>query len=216
MPPSNIKRITGSDATRAAILHELAALASNPSSQRDDPILIYYAGHGSSGRPPAEWNVDDARIEYIVPYDCSPETPAIPDRTIAACLDGIAKSKGNNIVCHFLPPCGSALTLGNLRTLFGTNRPSSSTAAIPAPALAIQVTSSASATLIFLPILSLQRSTRRSGALKRLPLESLPEARSLHLGFARQVSDPMSFSQHAARVNLRQKTRMEGESSRVH
>ncbi|EIM82279.1 uncharacterized protein STEHIDRAFT_38526, partial [Stereum hirsutum FP-91666 SS1] len=97
VPPSNIKRLTASDATRAAILHELEALALNQSIKHDDPILIYYAGHGSRGPPPAEWNVHDAKIEYIVPYDCSKDTPAIPDRTIAACLDGIAKLKGNNI-----------------------------------------------------------------------------------------------------------------------
>lgn len=69
----------------------------------DDPILIYYAGHGGTLPAPPRWDSGSgAKIQTIVPQDYNPtkgeEVYPIPDRTIGGLIDGIADKKGNNIV----------------------------------------------------------------------------------------------------------------------
>lgn len=99
----HLKYLKNQDATRIAIIRELQALQSDHRIQRGDPILIYYAGHGSSTVSPDNWTrAEDQRendnIQFIVPYDCDEWVAGIPDRTIAACLDQLADAKGDNIV----------------------------------------------------------------------------------------------------------------------
>lgn len=104
----HLKYLTNQDATRKAIIRELQALHSDKRIQRGDPILIYYAGHGSSTVSPANWTraedqKENGNIQFIVPYDCDEWVAGIPDRTIAACLDRLAEAKGDNIVS--IPTC---------------------------------------------------------------------------------------------------------------
>ena len=71
---------------------------------RSDPILFYYAGHGSEIYAPEGWQCGGpgSKVQVLVPQDyCSEnglEVPGIPDRTIRFLLDKIAHSKGDNIV----------------------------------------------------------------------------------------------------------------------
>lgn len=93
------------NATRTAILNALEAIEINPLIREDDPILIYFAGHGDTAASPPGWNSTGSKIQLILPYDCdlkvgSDIVSGIPDRTIAALLNKIAKAKGDNIVSH--------------------------------------------------------------------------------------------------------------------
>jgi hypothetical protein len=100
-------------ATRAAILENLRNLANNPLIQRGDPIVIFYAGHGSEAAAPPGWEAGggNAKIQLTMPYDVYCQSGGklidpIPDRTLGALLAEISQNKGNNIVsfheyrCH--------------------------------------------------------------------------------------------------------------------
>jgi hypothetical protein len=107
VPRSNIKSLRNSEATRAAILKELKSFATNPNIQHNDPILIYFAGHGAATESPAEWapSVPSGRskIQMLIPHDCGVKLDGeyvhgIPDRTLGWILKELADEKGNNIV----------------------------------------------------------------------------------------------------------------------
>jgi hypothetical protein len=92
-------------ATRAAILENLRSLANDPRIQRGDPIIIFYAGHGSEVAAPPGWEAGgrNANIQVIMPYDVyfrsgGKVVDPIPDRTLGALLAAISQNKGNNIV----------------------------------------------------------------------------------------------------------------------
>ncbi|KAJ6603005.1 caspase domain-containing protein [Mycena sp. CBHHK59/15] len=111
-PESAILFLENASATRAAILSSFRThLIENPQIERGDPIIIYYAGHGSRVSAPMEWYSPSGFVETICPSDESifgPEgrvIPGIPDRTINALLRMLAGEKGNNITlvcdsCH--------------------------------------------------------------------------------------------------------------------
>ncbi|KAH9477069.1 hypothetical protein JR316_0010985 [Psilocybe cubensis] len=103
VPPDQIRTLLNSSASRSGILNAFRSLASDSRIQKGDPILIFYAGHGSE-IPPNTKN-HNAKIQVLVPQDyCSDagkEVPAIPDRTIGALLSNIADSKGDNITVVF-------------------------------------------------------------------------------------------------------------------
>lgn len=109
-----------------------------------DPILIYFAGHGTTADAPDDWTTGSQLMSLIVPYDCDvkdlkhfqvndmrnrdakhPVYP-IPDRTLGALLHILAEKRGDNIVDPSL-----------LRRLFvltiKLHRPSYLTAATPVP-----------------------------------------------------------------------------------
>ena len=92
-------------ATRVAILKKLRSLANDPRIQRGDPIIIFYAGHGSEAAAPPGWEAggSKANIQLILPYDVYCQSRGkmvdpIPDRTLGALLAAISQNKGNNIV----------------------------------------------------------------------------------------------------------------------
>jgi hypothetical protein len=69
-------------------------LRDNSKINRQDPILIYYAGHG--GEVPSN---NEDKTQTLIPVDYVAEQIfPIPDRTVAALINGIAKKHGNNIV----------------------------------------------------------------------------------------------------------------------
>ncbi|RXW17048.1 hypothetical protein EST38_g8799 [Candolleomyces aberdarensis] len=100
VPPDQIVNLRNKEASRDKIIAALDDLRDNPRIQSQDPILIYYAGHG--GEIPS----DDGTIQTLVPVDyLHGKTSPIPDRTLAALINGIAKKHGNNITvildcCH--------------------------------------------------------------------------------------------------------------------
>ena len=105
VPSSQIRNLRNNEATRDAIIKEIEAFSFNDDIKEGDPILIYFAGHGSSVDTPDGWEVGSTgRIELLVPYDHSSPLDdsnpkhGIPDRTLEALLSNLANKKGNNIV----------------------------------------------------------------------------------------------------------------------
>ncbi len=97
----HIRSLRDKDATRSRVIQELQAMAHDPRIEVGDPIVFYYAGHGSTVQSPHDWGNTD--IQLILPYDYSCEVDGvtvngIPDRTIGALLAKLAEAKGNNIV----------------------------------------------------------------------------------------------------------------------
>ncbi|VDB83368.1 unnamed protein product [Peniophora sp. CBMAI 1063] len=77
--------------------------------RRDDPILIFYAGHGCSLPKPDGWPTASSHIQALAPYDARVENGVvkgvIPDRVFGALLRELANNKGDNITvvldcCH--------------------------------------------------------------------------------------------------------------------
>jgi hypothetical protein len=91
--PGQIVKLRDEVATRKNIIAAFDGLRKNPKIQKDDPILIYYAGHGS------EILRNGKTIQTLIPVDyLTGTTSPIPDRTVASLINGISKKHGNNIV----------------------------------------------------------------------------------------------------------------------
>jgi Caspase domain len=103
VPSSQIHNLRDAEATRAAIIGAFCDLRNDSRIQNGDPILIYFAGHGGECDVPAGWAAGGSKIQMLIPYDFGTEinncnVHGIPDRTVAALLDRLAKEKGDNIV----------------------------------------------------------------------------------------------------------------------
>ncbi|KAJ7029409.1 caspase domain-containing protein [Mycena alexandri] len=104
IPDSQIAFLTNKDATRRAILQKFRThLIDNSAIQKDDSIIIYYAGHGSGAPAPDSWPSTHGRVKTFVPHDEREKTlkgevtHGIPDRTLNLLLEALASAKGNNI-----------------------------------------------------------------------------------------------------------------------
>ncbi|KDR74412.1 hypothetical protein GALMADRAFT_250326 [Galerina marginata CBS 339.88] len=113
VPEHHVTLLENESATRHAILQGLRDLANDPRIQYGNPIVVFYAGHGSEAAAP-EWEGGgpNANIQLTVPYDAYCESGGevvvpIPDRTLGALLEAIAQQKGNNIVV-IMDSCYSA------------------------------------------------------------------------------------------------------------
>jgi hypothetical protein len=94
VPKEQIDNLRDKNATRSGIIAAFERMRDNRNIKRDDPILIYYAGHG--GEVPSNHK---AKTQALIPVDYVPEQiHPIPDRTVAALINGISKHHGNNIV----------------------------------------------------------------------------------------------------------------------
>ncbi|TFK19358.1 hypothetical protein FA15DRAFT_674482 [Coprinopsis marcescibilis] len=112
VPTSNIENLRNSTATRNAIKTALSRLVIDTRIETNDPILIYFSGHGGSVPAPAGWKDWDSTVQTLVPHDYGqPDRfpgqtiQGIPDRTLGTILKRIADAKGNNITvildcCH--------------------------------------------------------------------------------------------------------------------
>ena len=102
VPRNQISLITDEAASRAGIISALEAFRSDDRIHQGDPILIYYAGHGSGVPPPEDWECGGAgrKIQMLVPQDYAPEhgIHGIPDHVLGCLIHQIAEKKGNNIV----------------------------------------------------------------------------------------------------------------------
>ncbi|CAE6493602.1 unnamed protein product [Rhizoctonia solani] len=116
VPQDQIINLRNQGATRAAIIRSLQDLRDDRRIANGDPILIYYAGHGGSGKDPRReqtgGRINEVQVIFPRDYgvretDSSEPVNYIPDYTIAALLDELAAEKGNNITVIF-DSCHSA------------------------------------------------------------------------------------------------------------
>ncbi|CAE6447432.1 unnamed protein product [Rhizoctonia solani] len=120
VPTEHIVTLHNKQATRSRILQEFQEFRNNPSIKRNDPILIYFAGHGGLAKADEKWKdrYGAQQIQVIFPFDYLEEHPnpngtksapvnAIPDRTISRLLNELAAMKGDNITVIF-DSCHSA------------------------------------------------------------------------------------------------------------
>ena len=111
VPSGRIRRLLDKDASCREIINAFSQLLKNSEINRDDLILIYYAGHGTELEAANGWEAGGPgqKIQGICPYDYRKEdVDAIPDRTIGGYLNLICEKRGNNIVC--LPILMGAIT----------------------------------------------------------------------------------------------------------
>jgi hypothetical protein len=99
IPESQITLLTNRQAKRQAILDELKKLAILDSIKHDDPIVIYYSGHGSEAPAPADRAINGL-VQCIVPQDSSiaSQVSSIPDYVLGRLILNISEAKGDNIV----------------------------------------------------------------------------------------------------------------------
>jgi hypothetical protein len=108
VPSSHIRFLTDQNATRPDIIKGFLEIQTDKRIKKNDPILIYFAGHGNETDAPDGWPSGDVsdQIQMIIPQDyCiipGREVHGIPDQTLAALLNGIAIKHGDNIVRKFL------------------------------------------------------------------------------------------------------------------
>ncbi|KAJ1303007.1 hypothetical protein OPQ81_011208 [Rhizoctonia solani] len=114
VPETQINTLFDTQASRTEIIRGFQRLATNPNINRDDPIVIYYAGHGAEVQPPpSRRNANGPLVQCLVPQDAGskdlsiPGVPPIPDFTIGSLLNQIANAKGDNITVIF-DSCHSA------------------------------------------------------------------------------------------------------------
>jgi hypothetical protein len=102
VPEENIRTLFDENATRVNIISKIWELCILPTIQPGCPIVIYYAGHGSNAPAPPDWPSNGGKVRLICPYDYGSTrgrvVEGIPDRTLRALLEKLAKAKGNNIV----------------------------------------------------------------------------------------------------------------------
>ncbi|KZV61919.1 hypothetical protein PENSPDRAFT_739635 [Peniophora sp. CONT] len=106
---NRIELLKDKKATSENIVKSLQALCKNPKIGKGDPILIYYAGHGSNILKPPGWPAEGPHIQCLSPHDARVKdgrlVGVILDRTLGALLKCLAGAKGNNITvildcCH--------------------------------------------------------------------------------------------------------------------
>ncbi|PVF91812.1 hypothetical protein CPB86DRAFT_279897 [Serendipita vermifera] len=102
VPEDNIRTLIDEEAIRTDIIKGIRWLIEHPSIRRNDPILIFFAGHGGEGPAPERWPAQRSKVQYIVPHDYLIEKEGekvhgIPDLSIAALLNELANIKGDNI-----------------------------------------------------------------------------------------------------------------------
>ncbi|PVF99210.1 hypothetical protein CPB86DRAFT_814161 [Serendipita vermifera] len=106
VPSSQITTLHDEEATRDRIIQEFYSLMFHSEIKEGDPILIYYAGHGSTAPTPTGWEAGGPEIQFLAPYDCLSNKDGtiingIPDRTIGSLLEDLARAKGDNITVIF-------------------------------------------------------------------------------------------------------------------
>ncbi|KAH7337327.1 caspase domain-containing protein [Rhizoctonia solani] len=104
VPENQITILLNEQAKRADIIKAFQQLAKPDNGiQRDDPIVIYYAGHGSEIAPPPDRAANGPKVQCIIPQDTSAVdgVMVIPDFTIGTLVHRIYKEKGNNITLIF-------------------------------------------------------------------------------------------------------------------
>ncbi|PVF95447.1 hypothetical protein CPB86DRAFT_788001 [Serendipita vermifera] len=104
-PSSEILNLRNETATRSAIIQGIRSLWENPRIRHQDPILIYYAGHGAEKEAPQGWVHEGQKIQILMPQDYDNDETFITDIAFSMLLEELATKKGDNIVvildcCH--------------------------------------------------------------------------------------------------------------------
>jgi hypothetical protein len=87
------------DATKKQILLDFRQeLIANEEIAFNDPIVFFYAGHGTKFSVSGDGGAKNCQVEAICPYDHKVGTPGIPDFILHALFQQLVKKKGNNIV----------------------------------------------------------------------------------------------------------------------
>ena len=103
----HIKWLLNEKASRKGIQEAINDLANDGRISFGDPILIYYAGHGSEIVPARKWKLpsDTRKIQIILPHDFirhptpgSDEGHGLFDRILSDLLARLSYHKGDNIV----------------------------------------------------------------------------------------------------------------------
>ena len=96
----HIEELHNKKATREGIEKAINGLANHDRISVGDPILIYYAGHGSEIDPPEHWNLPygSRKIQMILPYDYDIGGQGLLDVTLRELLTRLSDNKGDNIV----------------------------------------------------------------------------------------------------------------------
>ncbi|KAG7440956.1 uncharacterized protein BT62DRAFT_956394 [Guyanagaster necrorhizus] len=108
VPKDQIKNLRNVDATRVTIETEIKRLGDNSAIKKDDPILIYYAGHGAEADAPSGWPSTDKKIQMLVPHDFDPNGSTdsergqgLLDMRLSHLLADLAMKKSDNITVIF-------------------------------------------------------------------------------------------------------------------
>ncbi|KAF8991315.1 hypothetical protein BDQ17DRAFT_1433184 [Cyathus striatus] len=113
--PPYIQELHNSKATRKAIIQGMDNIINSGEIRKDDPIVIYFAGHGGHTRRPElkEWPEGFQNVQMILPYDTNFERgewmiEGITDVELGGMLQRMAVKWGNNITvildCCFSGP----------------------------------------------------------------------------------------------------------------
>ncbi|KAJ7190615.1 hypothetical protein GGX14DRAFT_381985 [Mycena pura] len=103
VPADRIVNLRDQEATRDAIINALKNIAINPVIGPQDPILIFYAGHGAEATAPVGWAASDNKIQMLIPHDFIQQGSGdirgqgIFDMTLSRILEKIADVKSDNI-----------------------------------------------------------------------------------------------------------------------
>jgi hypothetical protein len=106
VPEEQITTLFDQQATRSNIIGAFRDLCTDTRIAKRDPIVIFYAGHGSKMLKPEGWESGGSHIQALVPQDVNTEDASgniicpIPDRTIATLLNNLSQEKGDNIVSN--------------------------------------------------------------------------------------------------------------------
>ncbi|KAF5343713.1 hypothetical protein D9758_016517 [Tetrapyrgos nigripes] len=109
VPVDRIVNLRNEQATRDAMLNAIRDLASKPQIGSEDPIFIYYAGHGGEADPPPSWQTGskNGMIQMLLPHDFAfngskeARKQGIFDIQLSQILTEIAKNKSDNITVFF-------------------------------------------------------------------------------------------------------------------
>jgi hypothetical protein len=116
VPKDQIRVLLDNQATKQKIEDSfMEHLVNNAAIEKNDAIVIYFAGHGSSLVAPRDWfsEADNTAEEQVIcPYDHDTNTTqgriaGISERSLHALIDDLSSIKGNNITlildCCFSP-----------------------------------------------------------------------------------------------------------------
>ncbi|CAE6437131.1 unnamed protein product [Rhizoctonia solani] len=116
VPKDHIVELYDQHASRQAIINGFKVLKTNTRIRVNDPILIFFAGHGGLTDAPPQWKQKQGtnKVQVIFPHDyglpiakTNDVVNCIPDSTIAELLNQLAEVKGDNITVIF-DSCHSA------------------------------------------------------------------------------------------------------------
>ncbi|KAK0502233.1 caspase domain-containing protein [Armillaria luteobubalina] len=103
VPKEQIKNLRNEEATRVTIETEINVLGKNPAIKKDDPILIFFAGHGAEANAPFKcWFLHDFVTSGS---DDSKRGQGVLDMRLSHLLTDLAAKKSDNITiildcCH--------------------------------------------------------------------------------------------------------------------